>query len=160
MTTNGNLISNGISEKLGQAIQATSGIVVAFIIAFIVQWKLTLITATIAPVLIGVTSVSYGIESAHETRILRVYSAAGSLAEEIISSMKCVTAFTAQSRMLERYDVMLRKARAMGNKKSINLGILYMTEFFLVYCGFALSFWQGIRMFANGEIDEPGKVVT
>lgn len=45
-------------------------------------------------------------------------------------------------------------------KKSPNNGVLFSTEFFCVYAGYGLAFWQGVGMFVRGEIDEPGDVVT
>jgi len=38
-TTNGNLVNNGISEKLGLALMGIATFVAAFAVAFAVQWK-------------------------------------------------------------------------------------------------------------------------
>jgi ATP-binding cassette subfamily B (MDR/TAP) protein 1 len=38
--------------------------------------------------------------------------------------------------------------------------VMFSTEFFCIFCGYALAFWRGIRMFASGEIKESGDVVT
>lgn len=42
-TSNGLMIQSGISEKLGLFVQSVSTFVAAFVVAFIAQWKLTLI---------------------------------------------------------------------------------------------------------------------
>lgn len=50
-TSNGSLIQSGIAEKLLLCFQAIATFIAAFIVAFISQWKLTLITCCIAPAL-------------------------------------------------------------------------------------------------------------
>lgn len=42
VTTNGNAINTGIAERLSLTVQALTTLTAAFIIAFAVQWKLTL----------------------------------------------------------------------------------------------------------------------
>lgn len=41
VTSNGTLVTNGISEKLSTFVQSCATFVAAFVVAFIVQWKLT-----------------------------------------------------------------------------------------------------------------------
>ncbi|KAE8137851.1 P-loop containing nucleoside triphosphate hydrolase protein [Aspergillus pseudotamarii] len=160
LTTNANLVNQGISEKLGFAVQGTATFVAAFIVAFVVQWKLTLITICIAPAILIVTSICASIFVKQENKILHVNSIAGALAEEILASMKTVHAFSAFSKLTTKYDDHAKEAKRLGLTQSLNMAILYSAEFFCVYAGYGLAFWQGVRMYARGEIDEPGKIIT
>ncbi|KAE8155110.1 ATP-binding cassette multidrug transport protein [Aspergillus avenaceus] len=160
VTTNANLVNQGISEKLGFMIQGTSTFVAAFIVAFVVQWKLTLITICIAPAILIVTTICAGIAVQKETRILDINSEAGSLAEEILASMKTVHAFSAFRKLTAKYDAHQTEAKVEGLSLSLVMAILYATEFFCVYAGYGLAFWQGVRMYAKGEISDPGKIMT
>ncbi|KAE8344925.1 hypothetical protein BDV24DRAFT_171412 [Aspergillus arachidicola] len=160
LTTNANLVNQGISEKLGFAVQGTATFVAAFIVAFVVQWKLTLITICIAPAILIVTTVCAGILVKQENRILHVNSIAGSLAEEVLASMKTVHAFSAFSKLTSKYNDHAKEAKRLGLTQSLNMAILYSAEFFCVYAGYGLAFWQGVRMYARGEINEPGKIIT
>ncbi|GMG04861.1 unnamed protein product [Aspergillus oryzae] len=146
LTTNANLVNQGISEKLGFAVQGTATFVAAFIVAFVVQWKLTLITICIAPAILIVTSVCAGILVKQENRILHVNSIAGSLAEEVLASMKTVHAFSAFSKLTSKYDDHAKEAKRLGLTQSLNMAILYSAEFFCVYAGYGLAFWQGVRI--------------
>ncbi|KAI9155720.1 ABC multidrug transporter atrC [Paramyrothecium foliicola] len=159
-TTNGNLIQQGICEKLGLTIQATSTGVAAIIIAIITQWKLALITSTIAPIIVIVTGIAIAIDATIEFKILNVHSLADTLAEDVIGSIRNVHAFWMRPRLLQKYDNYLRQARNLGDKKSPVWGLLYSTEFFLIFAGYSLCFWRGINMYADGEIDGPGVVIT
>lgn len=160
ITTNGNLVSLGISEKLGLTIQAISTFIAAFVVAFAVQWKLTLIVISIVPVNIIVTVVCVAFDTIYEIKILGIYSAAGSIAEEAFSTIRSCHAFWAFPKLTRRFDKILDDAALVGAKKSLVYAILFPTEFFLIYAGYALAFWQGMRMFSEGEIHDPGTVVT
>ncbi|KAF2849496.1 multidrug resistance protein-like protein 1 [Plenodomus tracheiphilus IPT5] len=158
VTTNGNNVNNGISEKLTLTIQGVSTFVTAFVIAFIVQWKLTLITISIVPTIIVVVGICVGIDDKNEKKILAIYSNAGILAEEVFSTVRTVHAFWLNPLLSRKYDALLDVAMTEGMKKSPVYAVLFSTEFFCVYCGYGLAFWQGIRMYASGEISESGDV--
>lgn len=160
LTTNTNRVNQGIAERLVIIIQAVVTLVASFIVAMVVQWKLALITMTCLPVIFVVTGVCMSIDVVHEAQIMTTYSHAASVADEALSSIRTVHAFWAHEKLLKRYNAYLDKAHRLGNKKSINYGLLYSTEYFCVYAAVALSFWQGYRMYASGEIEGVGTVFT
>lgn len=160
VTTSANLVNQGISEKLGFTIQGISTFVTAFIVAFVVQWKLTLITVCIAPVILIVSTICGAIYVQQESRVMKVIAKAGSVAEEVLSSMKTVHAFSASNRLSAKYDSFLQVAKRLMLNQSLNFAVFYSAEFFCVYAGYGLAFWQGVRLYAKGEIEEPGGIVT
>lgn len=160
ITTNGNLINNGISERLGLTIQAIATFISAFILAFAVHWKLTLIILCIVPVNLFVTIVCIIYDTAYEYKMFDIYSESGSLAEEAFSTIRTAHAFWAFPKLSRRFDDILERARKIGKKKSFIYAILFPIESFLVISGYALAFWQGVRMYSSGEIQQPGTVVT
>ncbi|KIW87663.1 uncharacterized protein Z519_11637 [Cladophialophora bantiana CBS 173.52] len=160
VTTNGNRIQTGIAEKLVFVIQALSMFFASFIVALAAQWKLALITMSVIPAIFIITGVCIAIDAVQEARVLRIYSRAAVLAEEVLSSIRTIHAFYAQKKMVQRYDDFLQQAHKEGGKKSPNYGVLFSTQYFCVYSAIALSFWQGFRMYQNGEIQTVGKVFT
>jgi ATP-binding cassette subfamily B (MDR/TAP) protein 1 len=158
--SNGKLIQAGIAEKLGLTFQGISAFVTAFIIAFVTQWKLTLILLCIAPALIIVMGIVGGIQSGVETKILGVQAQANAYAEGVLASARTVHAFEMRSRLVNKFDEYLTEAHRLGNKNSPLFGFLFSTEYTIVYLGFGLAFWQGVRMLARGEIPEPGDIFT
>ncbi|RGP59062.1 hypothetical protein FSPOR_11598 [Fusarium sporotrichioides] len=160
ITTNGNLINQGISEKFGITIAALSTFVSAFIVAFAVQWKLTLIVLAIIPVNLIVTIICVAIDTGYEYAMFDVYSRSSSLAEEAFSTIRTAHAFWAFPKLSKRFTSTLEEARRIGHKKSWVYMILFPTEFFCIFAGYGLAFWQGMRMYSEGEITQPGTVVT
>ncbi|KAG8630774.1 hypothetical protein KVT40_002393 [Elsinoe batatas] len=160
VTTNGNQLQNGISDKVGSTVQAMAACIGAITIGLVIQWKLMLITLSIAPVMLIVIGVVVTFITKIESRQLKIFSAAGALAEDIVGSVRNVQAFWMRPRLVQRYDQYLEQAHAEGRKQSVPWGFLFSIEYFCIYAGFALAFWQGIRMFRSGEITNPGDIVA
>lgn len=160
VTTNGNLISHGISEKLGTTIAAVSMFVAAFVVAFAVQWKLTLIVIATVPVNLGVNMIVFAIDHRIELRIFGIISRSNSLAEETFATIRTAHAFWAFPRLTKRYNAILDEAGKLGAKKSLLYAIFFCFEYFIIFSGYGLAFWQGMRLYSSGEIDNPGSVVT
>ena len=99
-------------------------------------------------------------DTKYEIAGMDVYAKAGLMAEEVFFSIRNIHAFWAFGSMSNRYETMLRQAHNVGHKKSPVLSVLYSFEFFYIYAGYSMAFWQGIRRYASGEITEPGKVIT
>lgn len=160
IVTNGNMIQQGIGEKLGLTIQSSTTFIAAFIVAFVTNAKLTGVTLGIVPAILIVIGITAAFDAEYETKIIKLYAQAGSFAEDVISSIRTVHAFWARPKLVAKYDVYLEEAHKIGQKKSVIYVFLFSTEFFCLYSGFALAFWQGIRMYTSGEIHSPGTVVT
>ncbi|PVI00034.1 multidrug resistance protein-like protein 1 [Periconia macrospinosa] len=160
VATSTNNVNTGIAEKLSMTVQGISTFVTAFVIAFAVQWKLTLITIAIVPTIVVVVGVCVGMDSEIETTILSILANAGKLAEEVFSTVRTVHSFWLVDLLSAKYDAMLQDVQKVGNKRKSVYLVMFSTEFFCIYSGYGLAFWQGIRMYARGEITESGKVFT
>jgi ATP-binding cassette subfamily B (MDR/TAP) protein 1 len=159
-TSNGQLIHSGIAEKLGICVQAIATFVAAFVIAFMNQWKLTLILICIIPALLLIVGTASVPDAKIETRILKIQAQAGSYAESILSGIRTVHAFSLRSRVVAKFDTYLQEVLRQGQKKSLIYGIMFGGEYFVIFSGMGLAFWQGIAMFARGEVPNVGNVFT
>jgi ATP-binding cassette subfamily B (MDR/TAP) protein 1 len=160
VTTSGNLVSQGTAEKLGVTLQALSTFVTAFAIALATQWKLSLITMCVVPAIVLTSATCITIDAKQEARVLKFYSAAAMLASETLSSIRMVHAFWGQPKVLAKYEAVLDEAEKEGKKKSLNYGVLFSMQYFCVLSGYALAFWEGIRLYSSGEISQPGDVIV
>ncbi|KAK6352922.1 hypothetical protein TWF696_004919 [Orbilia brochopaga] len=161
VTTNGNKINSGIAEKLILVVQAVSMFFAAFIVALVVQWKLALITMmSIIPLTIVIANICIVLDEKCEAVVTRLYTRASALAQEAFSSIRAVHAFSAQEKLVERFDEYLIEAHKEGDRKSPIHLVFFPFHFFFMYAGTALAFWQGYRMFRSGEISNVGTVFT
>ncbi|KAL2810059.1 P-loop containing nucleoside triphosphate hydrolase protein [Aspergillus granulosus] len=157
-TSNGKLIQAGVAEKIGLLFQGLAAFFTAFIIAFVVHWKLTLICLCIAPATLIVTGTVAAIEAGHETKILEIHAQANSFAEGVLAGVKAVHAFGMRASLVKKFDEYLNEAHKVGRKISPLFGLLFSAEYTIIYLGFGLAFWQGINMLAGGEIDSAGDI--
>ena len=138
ITSDTNLIQDGISEKVGLALSAAATFVSAFTIAFIKDWRLTLILSSILPAMFG----SMGFISTYLQKFtkqtLEQYSTGGTLAEEVISSIRVTQSFGTQEKLAQLYDKNLEASEKAGYKKSLSLGAMLGSLFFIMYSAYGL----------------------
>lgn len=130
-----------------------------FVIAFVKNYKLTLVLLCIFPLIALSAAIMNLLASRFQTRILEVYSSAGSIAEESFASARTVIAFNAQERMSKAYAKKLEGGRIEGQKKSLATGVGISSLFFIIYLGYALAFWYGSKLLSTGEITS-GDITT
>ncbi|KAH7133833.1 P-loop containing nucleoside triphosphate hydrolase protein [Dactylonectria macrodidyma] len=159
-TSNGKLIQTGIAEKLGLFIQAISTFVAAFVIAFISQWKLTFIIICIVPAILIVVGGASVFDAIINTELFKVYAQAASYAENILSNVRTIHAFNLRPRVVTKYDSFLQDALHQGMKKNKFMGVIFGGQYFVVYSGMGLAFWQGFAMLERGEVSDLGTVFT
>jgi ATP-binding cassette subfamily B (MDR/TAP) protein 1 len=152
-TSNGLLIQAGISEKLGLFIQSVTTFFAAFVIAFISQWKLTLILICIIPAIILIVGGVSIFDVKINISVFGTYASAASYADNLFSGMRTIHAFSLQSRTLAKYDAFLREALRLGKQRSKFSGIIFGGQYFVIYAGMGLAFWQGFQMIGRGEAD-------
>ncbi|KAK2596218.1 hypothetical protein QQS21_006366 [Conoideocrella luteorostrata] len=99
-------------------------------------------------------------EAGLETQILGIQAQANSFAEGVMGSVRTVHAFEMRSRLVRKFDEYLTEAHKVGNKISPLFGLLFSSEYCIIYLGFGLAFWQGINMLGRGEIDSSGEIFT
>ncbi len=133
--------------------------VAAFAVAFYQQWKLTLATAALVVVTIVLIGITTGVDARIESRLLETYSGCTALAEEVFGSIKTVVTFGATEKFARRYNTMLKEAEVKGRKRGPLMGLLFSSQYFFMFCGYALSFWFGLRLYKTGEIDDPGTII-
>ncbi|KAK9244769.1 P-loop containing nucleoside triphosphate hydrolase protein [Lipomyces tetrasporus] len=153
------LVQEGMSDKISQMVTNLTTFLAALTVAFVRSYKLTFILlSVIALIVITMTTASrYMIKYFRAS--LMGYSVGGTLAEEVISSVRNVQAFGVQDRLALDYDKYLAITEKWGLKAGLALGAMIGAMWFSVYCNYSLSFWQGSRFLASGELNV-GNVVS
>ncbi|KAI9374167.1 P-loop containing nucleoside triphosphate hydrolase protein [Aspergillus egyptiacus] len=159
ITADTNLIQDGVSEKVGLTLTAIATFVTAFIIAYVKYWKLALIcSSTIVALVLTMGGGSQFIVK-YSKKSLESYGAGGTVAEEVISSIRNATAFGTQDKLAKQYEVHLAEAEKWGTKTQVILGFMVGTMFGLMFANYGLGFWMGSRFLVDGAVDV-GDVLT
>ncbi|OJJ96754.1 hypothetical protein ASPACDRAFT_80963 [Aspergillus aculeatus ATCC 16872] len=159
ITADTNLIQDGISEKVGLTLTAIATFVTAFIVAYIKYWKLALIcTSTIVALVMTMGGGSRFIVK-YSKKSLESAGAGGTVAEEVISSIRNATAFGTQDKLAKQYEAHLAEAEKWGIKTQIILGFMIGGMFGIMFSNYGLGFWMGSRFLTDGEVNV-GQVLT
>ncbi|CAK7214104.1 hypothetical protein SBRCBS47491_002035 [Sporothrix bragantina] len=152
ITADTNLIQEGISEKVGLTLSAAATFFTAFIIGFVEYWKMTLILLSTLVALVLVMGggsrfiVKYGKES------VNAYAEGGSVAEEVLSSIRNCVAFGTQDRLAKQYDVYLTRAESAGFRVKGSLAMLIAGMMLILYLNYGLAFYVGSNFLLDGTI--------
>ncbi|KAK4234337.1 ATP-binding cassette sub-family B member 5 [Achaetomium macrosporum] len=159
-TSNGKLIQTGIADKLGLFFESIATFLASFILAFVSQWKLTLIIICIIPAVMLVVGGVATIATKVDSKVFQVLGQAGTYGESTLGNVRAIKAFGLESRIIRKYCSYLDDAQRLGNKKSGLYGVMFGWQYFVIYAGMGLAFWQGVEMTARGEVDGIATVFT
>ena len=152
ITADTNLVQDGISEKIALTLTAISTFITAFIIAFIKYWKLTLILSATVFTIVAIMAGGSTFIIKYNKQSLESYALGGSVAEEVISSIRNATAFGTQDKLARQYEEHLKEAERWGLKLKVVLAMMIGGMMGVIYLNYGLSFWQGSRFLVSGDM--------
>lgn len=159
ITSDTNLCQDAISEKIALTLYYLATFLSAFVIGFIKDWKLTLIlTSSLVALSTGMT-VGASFMVKYMKASLESYAQGGSLAEEVISSIRNAVAFHTQEKLARNYAKHLDVAKRFGILGNASLGGFLAWMMFCLFATYGLAFWQGTQFIIRGDT-ELNNVVT
>ncbi|KAI9255701.1 P-loop containing nucleoside triphosphate hydrolase protein [Phascolomyces articulosus] len=147
------LIQDGISEKCGILLQSLGAFVSGFVIAFVKGWNLAVIILATMPVLAACGGAIGYFITKFTLQTQDAYAEAGAIAEQVFAGIRTVYSFSLQNRFALRYEEKLVKAREVGMKRGIYLGIGFACFLFVLFATYGLSFWYGGKLVQQGKMD-------
>ncbi|XP_058047126.1 bile salt export pump [Ahaetulla prasina] len=146
-----NKINDAIADQVAIFIQRFTTFVCGFLLGFVRGWKLTLVIIAVSP-LIGIGAGIIGLSVAKLTGLeLKAYAKAGAIADEVLSSIRTVTAFGGEKKEVERYDKNLVFAQNWGIRKGIIMGFFTGYIWCIIFLCYALAFWYGSKLVLEEE---------
>ena len=152
ITADTNLVQDGMSEKIALTLTAIATFVTAFIIAFVKYWRLTLILSSTVFAIVVIMGAGSSFIIKYNKQSLASYALGGSVAEEVISSIRNATAFSTQDKLARQYDLHLQEAEKWGLKLKVALACMLGGMMGVIYLNYGLSFWQGSRYLVAGDM--------
>ncbi|XP_027446304.1 bile salt export pump isoform X3 [Zalophus californianus] len=154
-----NKVNDAIADQMAVFIQRMTTSICGFLLGFYQGWKLTLVIISVSP-LIGIGAAIIGLSVSKFTDYeLKAYARAGSVADEVISSMRTVAAFGGEKKEVERYEKNLVFAQRWGIRKGIVMGFFTGFMWCLIFLCYALAFWYGSKLVLEDGEYTPGTLV-
>ncbi|KJE91891.1 ATP-binding cassette sub-family B member 11 [Capsaspora owczarzaki ATCC 30864] len=153
------LIQDGIGDKVGVAVQCVTSFLVSFGIGFYKGYKLALVLLSVMPLLIIAAAVIGKVVMSITIRGQQAYAEAGAVAEETFSSIRTVAALGGESREIARYHTRLQAALKSGLRQGSMRGLSIAVTMFIMFGSYALGFWYGSTLILDGDMT-PGELTT
>ncbi|KAH7885321.1 P-loop containing nucleoside triphosphate hydrolase protein [Phlebopus sp. FC_14] len=157
--TDTHLVQQGMSEKVALVLNFICAFLTGFILAYARSWRLALAMSSILPC-IGITGgVMNKFVSKYMQLSLKHVAEGGTVAEEVISTVRTAQAFGTQRVLSGLYDEHVDEARVVDGKAAIFHGGGLAIFFFVIYSAYALAFDFGTTLILEGYADA-GQVVN
>lgn len=160
ITSNINLIHEGITSKLSISLTAAATFITAFVIAFVEYWKLALILSSVVVAMAAVGTVGAKSAVKYTRQSQAAYGTGSTVAEESIRSIRHVAAFGIQDTLADKYMSYSLVAEKYGVKAGAVIALTIGIMHGIPYLTYALSFWQGSQFVVGGDMGGAGVVTT
>ncbi|TCD63929.1 GTPase-activating protein [Steccherinum ochraceum] len=147
------LVQQGISEKVPLAVSYVAAFVAGFVLAYIRSWRLALALSSILPCIVITGGIMAKMGSIYMQASLKHMADSGTLAEEVISSVRTAQAFGTQRTLAGLYDGHTNKGYLADMKSAIWSGGGMAVFFFVIYAAYALAFNFGTTLINEGRAD-------
>ncbi|VDO05008.1 unnamed protein product [Rodentolepis nana] len=152
-------IEGGIGDRLGTFIQNVVSAAAAIIVSLAIGWKLALVSLAMAPVTLGSFMLLGFALRKYSAKEVAAYENAGSVASEILSSIRTVYAFGRQQMETLRYEHELGSSAKVFLIKSVLMGVGMGMIGCSLFCTTALLLWYGVELIIEENYDN-GIVVS
>ncbi|KAL1744419.1 ste6-like protein [Schizophyllum fasciatum] len=151
--TDTHLVQQGTSEKVALVISFLAAFVTGFVLAYVRSWRLALALSSIIPCIAVTGGVMNKFVSKYMQLSLKHVAEGGSVAEEVISTVRTAQAFGTQKILSAIYDVHSNHAEVVDLKAAIAHGAGLSVFFFVIYSSYALAFDFGTTLIGRNEAD-------
>ncbi|KAG7596578.1 P-loop containing nucleoside triphosphate hydrolase [Arabidopsis suecica] len=125
-------------------------VVTAFIISFILNWRLTLVVLATYPLIISGHISEKIFMQGYGGNLSKAYLKANMLAGESISNIRTVVAFCAEEKVLDLYSKELLEPSERSFRRGQMAGILYGVSQFFIFSSYGLALWYGSILMEKG----------
>ncbi|KAK7469298.1 hypothetical protein VKT23_003782 [Stygiomarasmius scandens] len=157
--TDTHLVQQGISEKVALVVNFLSAFLTGFILAYARNWRLALAMSSILPCIAVAGGVMNRFISRYMQTGLRYVAEGGTIAEEVISSIRTVQAFGTQHILSGLYGQRIDEAEKVDHKAAVAHGVGLSVFFFVIYGSYGLAFNFGTTLIIQGHADV-GQVIN
>ena len=145
------LVQQGISEKVAICVYYLGAFCTGFILAYFRSWRLALAMSTILPCIGTLGMITTKFVSRYMETSRQHVSDGGSIAEEVISTIRTAQAFGTQKIFADIYDTHIDQSKKADDTTAVVVGAVLATFLFLVYSSYGLIFSFGTTLINEGR---------
>ncbi|KAM3286624.1 hypothetical protein P3S67_025423 [Capsicum chacoense] len=152
LANDANVVRSLVGDRMSLLIQTISAVTISCTMGLVIAWRLAWVMIAAQPLIIVCHYCKRVLLKSMSKKSIEAQEESSKLAAEAVSNLRTVTSFSSQARILQ----MLKKAQEGPQRESIRqswfAGIGLGTSNSLVSCTWALAFWYGGKLMAEGQI--------
>ncbi|GMP95459.1 hypothetical protein CsSME_00044503 [Camellia sinensis var. sinensis] len=137
------LLRTVVVDRSTILIQNVGLVVTSFIIAFILNWRLTLLVMATYPLIISGHISEKMFMKGYGGNLSKAYLKANMLAGEAVSNIRTVAAFCSEEKVLDLYAQELVEPSRRSFTRGQIAGIFYGVSQFFIFSSYGLALWYG-----------------
>lgn len=136
---------------LGTILMVLTTLIAALALSISIGWKLSLVCASMIPVLLGCGFFRFYILAHFQRRSKSAYASSASYASEAISAIRTVASLTREADVLSQYRASLATQQRASLRSVLKSSLLYAASQSFLFFAFALGFWYGATLLGKFE---------
>ncbi|KAK8954256.1 ABC transporter B family member 9 [Platanthera zijinensis] len=151
LSSDASAVKSLVGDTLALIVQNLSTVSAGLIIAFVANWKLSLVILLAGPLvgLQGYMQMKFLHGFSADAKIM--YEEASQIASDAVSSIRTVASFCAEEKVMDAYERKCASPLTHGIRQGLISGLGYGFSFFILFCTYALCFYVGARFVQDGD---------
>ncbi|KAL0906235.1 hypothetical protein M5K25_024712 [Dendrobium thyrsiflorum] len=151
LSSDASSVKSIVGDTLALIVQNLATVIAGLAIAFVANWKLTLVILVIVPLvgLQGYAQMKFLNGFSADAKIM--YEEASQVASDAVTSIRTVASFCAEGKVMDAYQKKCKNPETQGIRQGLVSGIGYGFSFFMLYSTYALCFYVGARFVHDGS---------
>ncbi|VAI48198.1 unnamed protein product [Triticum turgidum subsp. durum] len=141
LETDATLVRTIVVDRSTILLQNVGMIVTSLIIAFILNWRITLVVLATYPLMVSGHISEKMFMKGYGGNLGKSYLKANMLAAEAVSNMRTVAAFCAEEKVIKLYADELKEPGKRSFRRGQGAGVFYGVSQFFLFSSYALALW-------------------
>ncbi|KAL3719224.1 hypothetical protein ACJRO7_004219 [Eucalyptus globulus] len=143
-------VKSAIAERISVILQNMTSLLTSFIVAFIIEWRVSLLILATFPLLVLANFAQQLSLKGFAGDTAKAHAKTSMIAGEGVSNIRTVAAFNAQNRILSLFCHELRVPQMRSLGRSQTAGLLFGVSQLALYASEALILWYGAHLVSRG----------
>ncbi|KAI7726411.1 hypothetical protein M8C21_016957, partial [Ambrosia artemisiifolia] len=143
-------VKSAIAERISVLLQNMTSLLTSFVVAFIVEWRVSLLILATFPLLVLAHFAQQLSLKGFAGDTAKAHAKTSMIAGEGVSNIRTVAAFNAQEKILSLFSAELRVPQKQSLRRSQFSGMIFGISQLALYASEALILWYGAHLVTKG----------
>ncbi|KAK3154974.1 hypothetical protein QOZ80_2BG0197270 [Eleusine coracana subsp. coracana] len=143
------LVRTIVVDRSTVLLQNVGMIVTSLIIAFILNWRITLVVLATYPLMVSGHISEKMFMKGYGGNLGKSYLKANMLAAEAVSNIRTVAAFCSEEKVIKLYADELKEPSKRSFRRGQGAGLFYGVSQFFLFSSYALALWYGSKLMSQ-----------